>query len=33
MRMPQALPGCPEAEGVITSIYVGRKEGEEQRHQ
>ena len=33
MRMPQALPGCPKVEGVRTSIYVGREEGGEQRHQ
>ena len=33
MRMPQALPGCPKAEGVRASIYVGRNEGGEQRHQ
>ena len=28
MRMPQALPGCPKVEGVITSVCVGRREGE-----
>ena len=33
MRMPEALPGCPKVEGVITSICVGRREGGEQRHQ